>query len=89
MKKQHLWKRLASDMGISLKLARVVVNEFFNSIEEALRRGEPVTLRGLGKFRPEVVTLHRRRNPRTGTYLPSAKIRKIRFRPSLELNNIE
>ncbi len=89
MRKEQLFRKLAERMGISNKLAKAIVDEFFASIESALMKGEAVTLRGLGKFQPRVVYLKRRRNPKTGEYLPGCRLRKISFRPAIPLNNIE
>lgn len=60
MTKADLIEQVSSHAELSRKHSELVVNTFFGSIVESLRRGDGVELRGFGTFKL------RRRNPRLG-----------------------
>jgi len=51
---------------ISKKDTEVVVNTIFDSMTEALRRGERIEIRGFGSFQVKVREAREGRNPKTG-----------------------
>jgi integration host factor subunit beta len=66
MTKSDLIKRLATEKGLSKGRAEALVNRVFDSIEESLRRGERVEIRGIGSFEIRHYGAYKGRNPRTG-----------------------
>ncbi len=66
MTKLELIERIADQYDISRREAEVAVNTFFESIVEALKRGEKVELRGFGVFKVREKRAMVGRNPKTG-----------------------
>lgn len=66
MTKSDLIERLAARLGLPKGRAEVVVNCVFDSMEEALRHGERIELRGFGSFELRNYSAYAGRNPRTG-----------------------
>jgi integration host factor subunit beta len=66
MTKSDLIKHLAEARHLSKGRSEALVNRVFDSIEEALRRGERVEIRGIGSFEIRHYGSYKGRNPRTG-----------------------
>ena len=66
MNKSQLIKTLADRQNISLDEASVIVNAFFDSIKDSLRRGDRVEIRGFGSFKIKEYEGYQGRNPSTG-----------------------
>ena len=66
MNKSQLIKTLADRQGISLDEASVIVNTFFDSIKDSLKRGDRVEIRGFGRFKIKEYEGYQGRNPSTG-----------------------
>lgn len=66
MTKSDLIKQLAAEKNLSKGRAEALVNRVFDSIEESLRRGERVEIRGIGSFEIRHYGAYKGRNPRTG-----------------------
>lgn len=62
----RLAEEVARRSGITRREADVVVDTVFDSIREALCRGEEVEIRGFGSFRLRRRNARETRNPRTG-----------------------
>jgi len=84
MKKSDITKEIARRKGISQKKARVIVDQVFQAMAEALTRGEKVEIRGLGTFRIRKKPSRFVRDPRTGVemfvkerYVPVFKMGKL------------
>lgn len=82
MIKADLINKLAKDMDITKQEAEKGVNIFFNTLKEAIKKGEEIELRGFGSFRIRKRGSRSGRNPRTGepVKVPSKKV--IYFKPS-------
>ncbi len=82
MIKADLINKLAKDMNITKQEAEKGVNTFFNTLKEAIKKGEEIELRGFGSFRIRKRGSRSGRNPRTGepVKVPSKKV--IYFKPS-------
>jgi DNA-binding protein HU-beta len=83
--KLDIVNRLTEHTGVSKGMAEQVVEALFQSLKEALTRGERVELRGFG-----VLTVRQRkrglgRNPRTGVEVAIPVGRSVRFKPGKEL----
>jgi integration host factor subunit beta len=66
MTKSKLIEALAKAEGITLKAAETAVNVTFQSMEEALVRGDRVEIRGFGSFKVKHYDGYKGRNPKTG-----------------------
>ncbi len=82
MIKADLVNKIAKEMNISKQEAETGINFFFQTIKEALLRGEEIELRGFGSFRFRKRGSRAGRNPRTGeaVLVPSKKV--LYFKPS-------
>jgi len=66
MTKSDLIKYVAEAKHLSKGRAEAMVNQVFDSVVEALRRGERVEIRGIGSFEIRQYGAYKGRNPRTG-----------------------
>ncbi len=66
MNKSQLIRALAEKESISLDEASTIVNTFFDSIKESLKRGDRVEIRGFGSFKIKHYDGYQGRNPSTG-----------------------
>ncbi|MDY6862362.1 MAG: HU family DNA-binding protein [Thermodesulfobacteriota bacterium] len=78
MTKSQLIEALAKEEDITLKIAEVVVNTTFNSIEKALINGDRVEIRGIGSFKVKEYKEYKGRNPKTGEVI-KVKPKKLPF----------
>lgn len=85
LSKSDLAKRLAEQMGLSQAKANQVVNAVFDTITEALSRGEEVRLTGFGTFRVTERGARMGRNPRTGEPIQIPAGRRPTFSPGSNL----
>jgi integration host factor subunit beta len=67
MTKSELVDAVARNQDISRATAERVVNVLFDSIRDALLRGDRVEVRGFGSFKARQYGGYTGRNPRTGT----------------------
>jgi integration host factor subunit beta len=67
MTKSELIEKLAQRAnGINLKVAEVVVNTVFQSMKDALVRGDRIEIRGFGSIKVKHYASYMGRNPKTG-----------------------
>jgi len=78
MTKSQLIEALAKEENITLKIAEVVVNTTFDSIENALVNGDRVEIRGIGSFKVKEYKEYKGRNPKTGDVI-KVKSKKLPF----------
>jgi integration host factor subunit beta len=74
--------------GFTLKQTEIIVETFFDSIKEALGRGEKVELRGFGNFRLKTRRPRKARNPKTGEAVDVPGKRVVYFRTGKELREL-
>ncbi len=87
MIKLDIINRLADETGIPKLKAEQAVEALFNSMKDALSRGDRIELRGFGVF---IVKPRKRgvgRNPRTGEEVAIPSGKTIRFKPGKELHS--
>jgi nucleoid DNA-binding protein len=72
----------------SKKEAIDIVDKIFEKIAYALRNEEKVTITGLGSFNVFTTKLKKGHNPKTGEKLLISPMKKIRFKPSKNLFNV-
>ena len=68
MTKAELIGRLAEKTKMSVQRAEFVVNAVFACLEQAMRRGERVEIRGFGTFQIRTYKGYKGRNPRRKIY---------------------
>jgi integration host factor beta subunit len=88
MIKADLINKIAREMDISKQEAESGVNLFFQTIKEALERGEEIELRGFGSFRFRQRQARSGRNPRTGEPVKVPPKKVLYFKPSKLLKSI-
>ena len=88
MIKADLINKIALEMDISKQEAEAGVNLFFQTIKEALERGEEIELRGFGSFRFRQRQARSGRNPRTGEPVKVPPKKVLYFKPSKLLKSI-
>lgn len=88
MTKADLVEKIAEHTKLSKKDSEIVVNTVFQSIIEALTKGDKVELRGFGSFRARNRHSRVGRNPKTGesVEVPSKKVPF--FKPGKDLKKL-
>ncbi len=67
MTKSVLIERISEKVeGLSKKQVEVIIETAFESIKEALSKGDKVEIRGFGNFRLRARNARKARNPKTG-----------------------
>ncbi|MDY0276042.1 MAG: HU family DNA-binding protein [Desulfomicrobium sp.] len=66
MNKSELVQALADKINISTEEASKIVDGFFDSMREALLRGDRIEIRGFGSFKVKQYDGYLGRNPKTG-----------------------
>jgi integration host factor subunit beta len=82
MIKADLINKISKEMKISKQEAEEGVNLFFQTMREALLRGEEIELRGFGSFRFRMRGARSGRNPRTGNPVQVPPKKVLYFKPS-------
>jgi integration host factor subunit beta len=85
MNKSQLIEALAKDQDLTIKNAELVVTHFFESIDEALVKGERVEIRGFGCFKVKKYHGYKGRNPKTGSVINVSKKKLPFFKVGKEL----
>jgi integration host factor subunit beta len=88
MIKADLINKIAQEMNVSKQEAETGVNLFFETIKEALMRGEEIELRGFGSFRFRQRGGRSGRNPRTGEPVKVPPKKVLYFKPSKLLKSL-
>lgn len=66
MNKSDLTEALSKDVGLPIRKAEEVVKTVFNTMANALTKGDRVEIRGLGSFKVKKYKGYKGRNPKTG-----------------------
>lgn len=83
--KAEMAERLFADVGLNKREAKEFVDAFFDSVRDALERGEQVKLSGFGNFDLRLKNERPGRNPKTGEEIPISARRVVTFRPGQKL----
>lgn len=78
MNKSELIQKVSERVNLTKKRAEEVVNLIFDSMTEAMARGDRVEIRGLGSFVVREYRSYKGRNPRTGESI-QVKPKKLPF----------
>lgn len=87
MLKSDLISILVQKKGITQKQAEATVETIFESMKNALCKGENIEIRGLGAFHVKHYEGYQGRNPKTGEVIPVKPKRGILFRTGKELRD--
>lgn len=86
MYKKQLIEATARQLpGKSQKEVKETVEALLNTISEALKNGERVTLTGFGTFSVQEIPARTARNPRTGEPIKIKKKNKPKFKAGADL----
>jgi integration host factor subunit beta len=81
MTKSVLVEKVAEKIGsLTRKQTEIVVETVFDSIKEAIVRGEKIEIRGFGNFKPKQRKPRRARNPKTGEKVDVPAKRVLHFK---------
>jgi integration host factor subunit beta len=85
MLKSDLVNVLVAKRGCTQKQAEATIETIFESMKDALVRGENIEIRGLGAFHVKHYEGYQGRNPKTGEVIPVKPKRGLLFRTGKEL----
>lgn len=85
MLKSDLIAKLVQKNGLTQKQAETAVESIFDSMKEALCRGENIEIRGFGAFHVKHYDGYQGRNPKTGERIDVKPKRGLLFRTGKEL----
>lgn len=85
MTKSELIEAVAEEASLTKGRAELVINTIFESMVEALTRGEGIEIRGFGSFTVRQYKAYEGRNPRTGEAVHVAPKRLPFFKVGKEL----
>ncbi len=83
--KADLAATLFEEVGLNKREAKEFVDEWFETIREALEAGEAVKLSGFGNFQLRDKGQRPGRNPKTGEEIPISARRVVTFKPGQKL----
>ena len=87
MLKSDLINILVVKRGVTQKQAESTIETIFDSMKDALCKGENIEIRGLGAFHVKHYEGYQGRNPKTGEVIPVKPKRGILFRTGKELRD--
>jgi integration host factor subunit beta len=87
MLKSDLINILVVKRGVTQKQAESTIETIFDSMKNALCKGENIEIRGLGAFHVKHYDGYQGRNPKTGEVIPVKPKRGILFRTGKELRD--
>lgn len=85
LSKAELAEMLIEKGHLSRQDARVLVENFFETVRQALERGQHVKLSGFGNFILRDKSQRPGRNPKTGEEIPVSARRVVTFKPGMKL----
>lgn len=88
MTKADIVEQVSNEAEMTKKDAEQLVEIVFDSIIEALNKGEKVELRGFGSFRTRQRGARKGRNPKSGASVDIPAKRVAYFKPGKELKEI-
>ena len=83
--KADIAEHLFTQLGMSKREAKDMVEAFFEEIRQALERGEQVKISGFGNFDLREKNQRPGRNPKTGEEIPITARRVVTFHASQKL----
>ena len=87
MNKSDLTDAMRDAMGTTRAEAERAVEAFINTVADALKKGEQVSIAGLGIFEAKMRAARTGRNPRTGEAIEIKAMRVPKFRAAKALKD--
>lgn len=87
MNKSELIRSLAVEKDLNIDEATDIVTVFFDSMKDALKKGERVEIRGFGSFKIKEYKGYQGRNPKTGEIVDVDAKKLPFFRAGKELKD--
>lgn len=87
MTKKDIVLKVSDQVNVRQVVVKKIVQRTFDSIVEALIRGEKVELRNFGVFKIKERRSRTGRNPRTGEVVPVPPRKVVVFKPGLEMKH--
>ena len=87
MNKQDLVNSVAKAAGVSKASSNDAVNAVFNSIKQAVKKGNVVRIIGFGTFSTRKVPARTVRNPRNGSPVKVPACNRVKFSAGKELKD--
>jgi DNA-binding protein HU-beta len=88
MKKPDVVKQVADVADLTQGDVNRAIKSLVKVIQEALKKGEVVSLSGLGSFRSKPRKARLGRNPKTGEVIPVPPGKKVSFKPTTTLRKL-
>lgn len=88
MNKLDIVNKLAADLGLNQKIAKIAVDTIIDSIKKAIVEGERVEIRGFGSFTVREYKGYKGRNPKTGEVVEVNPKRLPYFKVGKELKDM-
>lgn len=89
MTKSELITKVAENIpGLSKVQTEIIIEAFFQSIAEALSKGDKVEIRGFGNFRLKERVSRVARNPKTGEQVEVPEKKVLHFKMGKELREM-
>ena len=85
MNKGHLIDKIASAARCNKTQAAIAIETMVDAVTGALKKGERVTIVGVGTFNVSQRKARNGRNPQTGSLIKIAARRVAKFTPGIEL----
>lgn len=85
MTKKDIILKVSDEVNLKQIDIKKVVQKIFDTILEALARGEKIELRNFGVFKIKQRKSRTGRNPRTGQTVPVPPRKVVVFKPGLEM----
>ena len=88
MKKPDVVKQVSDISGLTQADVSLTIKALVKVIQNNLKKGETISLSGLGSFRAKDRKARQGRNPKTGTVIPVPAGKKVSFKPTTTLRKI-
>ncbi|MBP8626236.1 MAG: integration host factor subunit beta [Syntrophorhabdaceae bacterium] len=88
MNKLDIINKLASDLGLNQKVAKIAVDTIIDSIKKAIIEGERVEIRGFGSFTVRSYKGYKGRNPKSGEVVDVSPKKLPYFKVGKELKDM-
>lgn len=85
MTKKDIILKISDEFNLKQIEVKKILQKAFDSIIEALVRGEKIELRNFGIFKIKQRKSRTGRNPRTGQVVPVPSRKVVTFKPGLEM----
>ena len=85
MRKRDIVLKISQETGVKQVVVKEVVQRTFDTILEALKKGEHIELRNFGVFKVKKRRKRVGRNPKTGEVVPVPERLTVVFKPGLEM----